>query len=71
MLQLREDLKNGVYVENLREYNVRTVADVLKLLFQVRLSAQYLALLLHGNYKIALQSYHDRASQIGKWLQLT
>ncbi|WOH15809.1 hypothetical protein DCAR_0935355 [Daucus carota subsp. sativus] len=33
-LQLREDLKNGVYVENLKEYNVRTVTDVLKLLFQ-------------------------------------
>ncbi|KAL8157876.1 kinesin-like protein KIN-12C isoform X2 [Apium graveolens] len=33
-LQLREDLKNGVYVENLTEYSVRTVTDVLKLLFQ-------------------------------------
>ncbi|XP_021290851.1 kinesin-like protein KIN-12C, partial [Herrania umbratica] len=33
-LQLREDLKKGVYVENLMEYNVRTVDDVLKLLLQ-------------------------------------
>ena len=33
--QLREDLKKGVYVENLREYNVRTVNDVVKLLLQV------------------------------------
>ncbi|KAL2464463.1 Phragmoplast orienting kinesin-1 [Forsythia ovata] len=35
-LQLREDLKKGVYVENLTEYRVRTVDDVLKLLLQVR-----------------------------------
>lgn len=33
-LQLREDLKKGVYVENLREYNVKTVNDVVKLLLQ-------------------------------------
>ncbi|GAB4859030.1 hypothetical protein Ancab_010498 [Ancistrocladus abbreviatus] len=33
-LQLREDLKKGVYVENLTEYNVRTVDDVLQLLLQ-------------------------------------
>ncbi|XP_059641625.1 kinesin-like protein KIN-12C [Cornus florida] len=33
-LQLREDLKKGVYVENLTEHNVRTVSDVLKLLLQ-------------------------------------
>ncbi|KAK8279048.1 hypothetical protein V6Z12_D09G085400 [Gossypium hirsutum] len=33
-LQLREDLKKGVYVENLMEYNVRNVDDVLKLLLQ-------------------------------------
>ncbi|KAF8089454.1 hypothetical protein N665_0505s0004 [Sinapis alba] len=33
-LQLREDLGNGVYVENLVEHNVRTVNDVLKLLLQ-------------------------------------
>ncbi|XWS14274.1 hypothetical protein CRYUN_Cryun36dG0108600 [Craigia yunnanensis] len=33
-LQLREDLKKGVYVENLMEYDVRDVDDVLKLLFQ-------------------------------------
>jgi hypothetical protein len=35
LLQLREDLKKGVYVENLTEYNVRTVNDVVKLLLQV------------------------------------
>ncbi|XWS08439.1 hypothetical protein CRYUN_Cryun40dG0002600 [Craigia yunnanensis] len=33
-LQLREDLKKGLYVENLMEYNVRNVDDVLKLLMQ-------------------------------------
>uniref|UniRef100_A0A2N9EIC7 Kinesin motor domain-containing protein n=1 Tax=Fagus sylvatica TaxID=28930 RepID=A0A2N9EIC7_FAGSY len=33
-LQLREDLKKGVYVENLTEHNVRTVNDVVKLLLQ-------------------------------------
>ncbi|KAL6568110.1 Kinesin-like protein KIN-12C [Orobanche hederae] len=33
-LQLREDSRNGVYVENLKEYNVKTVTDVLKPLFQ-------------------------------------
>ncbi|KAL3812228.1 hypothetical protein ACJIZ3_013496 [Penstemon smallii] len=33
-LQLREDLKKGVYVENLTEHSVRTVNDVLKLLQQ-------------------------------------
>ncbi|XVF62368.1 hypothetical protein PTKIN_Ptkin09bG0002100 [Pterospermum kingtungense] len=33
-LQLREDLKKGVYVENLMEYDVRNVDDVLKLLLQ-------------------------------------
>ncbi|KAH0993179.1 hypothetical protein GBA52_004662 [Prunus armeniaca] len=33
-LQLREDLKKGVYVENLTEYNVRDVNDVVKLLLQ-------------------------------------
>ncbi|XP_031256347.1 kinesin-like protein KIN-12C [Pistacia vera] len=33
-LQLREDLKKGVYVENLTEYNVTTVNDVLDLLLE-------------------------------------
>ncbi|OMO53413.1 C2 calcium-dependent membrane targeting [Corchorus capsularis] len=33
-LLLREDLKKGVYVENLTEYYVQTVDDVLKLLLQ-------------------------------------
>ncbi|KAF2310329.1 hypothetical protein GH714_007829 [Hevea brasiliensis] len=33
-LQLREDLRKGVYVENLTEYNVKTVNDVTKLLSQ-------------------------------------
>ncbi|CAN6466611.1 unnamed protein product [Victoria cruziana] len=33
-LQLREDLKKGVYVENLREFGVETVKDVVDLLFQ-------------------------------------
>ncbi|KAF3456467.1 hypothetical protein FNV43_RR01117 [Rhamnella rubrinervis] len=33
-LQLREDLKKGVYVENLTEYNVGNVSDVVKLLLQ-------------------------------------
>ncbi|KAI3809823.1 hypothetical protein L1987_19423 [Smallanthus sonchifolius] len=33
-LQLREDVKKGVYVENLTEYEVHCVGDVLKLLSQ-------------------------------------
>ncbi|KAK1407763.1 hypothetical protein QVD17_39390 [Tagetes erecta] len=33
-LQLREGLKDGVYVENLTEYSVETVDEVLKLLLQ-------------------------------------
>ncbi|KAH7520915.1 hypothetical protein FEM48_Zijuj08G0196300 [Ziziphus jujuba var. spinosa] len=33
-LQIREDLKKGVYVENLTEYNVGNVRDVVKLLLQ-------------------------------------
>ncbi|BAT77004.1 hypothetical protein VIGAN_01508300 [Vigna angularis var. angularis] len=33
-LQLREDLKKGVYVENLTEHSVETVYDVLRLLLQ-------------------------------------
>ncbi|XP_058757303.1 kinesin-like protein KIN-12C [Vicia villosa] len=33
-LQLREDMKKGVYVDNLTEHNVVTVDDVLKLLVQ-------------------------------------
>ncbi|KAL9674626.1 hypothetical protein QQ045_030898 [Rhodiola kirilowii] len=33
-LQIREDLKKGVYVENLKEHTVTTVADVIKLLVQ-------------------------------------
>ncbi|KAK7388059.1 hypothetical protein VNO78_22862 [Psophocarpus tetragonolobus] len=33
-LQLREDLKKGVYVENLTEHSVDTVYDVLRLLLQ-------------------------------------
>ncbi|XP_058101445.1 kinesin-like protein KIN-12E [Magnolia sinica] len=33
-LQLREDMKKGVHVENLKEYKVTTVRDVLKLLLQ-------------------------------------
>uniref|UniRef100_A0A7N0TKP3 Kinesin motor domain-containing protein n=1 Tax=Kalanchoe fedtschenkoi TaxID=63787 RepID=A0A7N0TKP3_KALFE len=33
-LQLREDLKKGVYVENLTEHSVVTVSDVIKILVQ-------------------------------------
>jgi len=34
-VQLREDIQKGVYVENLTEFEVETVNDILKLLFQV------------------------------------
>ncbi|GKV51242.1 hypothetical protein SLEP1_g57909 [Rubroshorea leprosula] len=34
LLSLREDLRKGVYVENLKEYNVRNVNDAVKLLLQ-------------------------------------
>lgn len=33
--KLREDVKKGVYVENLSEFEVRTVSDILRLLIQV------------------------------------
>ncbi|KAI3920526.1 hypothetical protein MKX01_000865 [Papaver californicum] len=33
-LQLREDIRKGVYVENLKEYEVTTVKDVVELLLQ-------------------------------------
>lgn len=33
--QLREDIRKGVYVENLTEYQVESVNDILKLLIQV------------------------------------
>ncbi|CAA6653923.1 unnamed protein product [Spirodela intermedia] len=33
-LQLREDMKKGVYVENLKEHDVSTVKDVIELLLQ-------------------------------------
>lgn len=34
-MQLREDLRKGVYVENLTEFEVESVSDILKLLIQV------------------------------------
>lgn len=34
-MQLREDIRRGIYVENLTELEVETVGDILKLLFQV------------------------------------
>ncbi|KAL4589029.1 hypothetical protein LXL04_001931 [Taraxacum kok-saghyz] len=37
-LQVREDSNEGVYVENLTEYNVKTVDEVLKLLLQVKVA---------------------------------
>lgn len=33
--KLREDVKKGVYVENLSEFEVCTVSDILRLLIQV------------------------------------
>lgn len=33
--KLREDVKKGVYVENLSEFEVYTVSDILRLLIQV------------------------------------
>lgn len=35
MYKLREDMKKGVYVENLSEFEVHTVGDILQLLTQV------------------------------------
>ena len=34
-MQLRVDIRKGVYVENLTEFEVETVNDILKLLFLV------------------------------------
>ncbi|KAH9695749.1 kinesin-like protein KIN-12D [Citrus sinensis] len=42
-LQLREDVKKGVYVENLSEIEVRTVGDILKLLTQGSLNRKVAA----------------------------
>ncbi|ESQ48192.1 hypothetical protein EUTSA_v10019874mg [Eutrema salsugineum] len=53
-LQLREDSGKGVYVENLVEYNVRTVNDVLKLLLQARGAA---------NRKIAATRMNSESSR--------
>lgn len=33
--KLREDMKKGVYVENLSEFEVHTVGDIVQLLTQV------------------------------------
>lgn len=35
MLQIREDIKKGVYVENLKETEVTSARDVIQLLIQV------------------------------------
>lgn len=37
-MQLREDIRNGVYVENLTELEVGCVSDIIKLLMQVNTS---------------------------------
>ncbi|XWS54846.1 hypothetical protein CRYUN_Cryun10bG0124600 [Craigia yunnanensis] len=42
-LLLREDVKKGVYVENLSEFEVQTVSDILKLLTQGSLSRKVAA----------------------------
>ncbi|OWM87999.1 hypothetical protein CDL15_Pgr016571 [Punica granatum] len=47
-LQLREDMKKGVYVENLTEYNVRTVQDVVKLLLQGAANRKMAATRMNG-----------------------
>lgn len=36
VFKLREDVTKGVYVENLSEFEVHTVSDILRLLIQVR-----------------------------------
>ena len=38
-VQLREDIRNGVYVENLTELEVGCVSDIIKLLMQVSMFA--------------------------------
>ncbi len=40
--QIREDLKTGVYVENLREVEVTCVQDVVQLLVQVSPKTKFL-----------------------------
>lgn len=42
-------MKKGVYVENLTEYHVRTVGDIVKLLLQVG---------LNGNFVFFFPSFH-------------
>lgn len=61
--QLREDVKKGVYVENLSEFEVQTVSDILSLLTQVRnhYSLSFLVLrhwdLSHLNCSVTLHPY--------------
>lgn len=49
-LQLREDMKKGVYVDNLTEHSVVTVNDVLRLLVQVEFCDQILLQFEHTIY---------------------
>ncbi|KAJ8766501.1 hypothetical protein K2173_022560 [Erythroxylum novogranatense] len=68
-LQLREDMKKGVYVENLTEYNVTTVDDVTKLLLQGaanrKISATYMnseSSRSHSVFTCTIESWWEKDS---------
>lgn len=58
-LQLREDVKKGVYVENLSEFEVHTVFDILKLLRQVTsfFPSSFLKFLFTDSYDIIFSPF--------------
>jgi len=55
-IQIREDVKSGIYVENLTEEHVFTVKDVNQLLIKVRFLSNGLAIveLVLDCYSVAL-----------------
>lgn len=55
-MQLREDVKKGVYVENLSEFEVQTVTDILKLLTEVWCHFFHLSLSLSHSWTQSNQS---------------
>jgi len=56
LIQIREDVKSGIYVENLTEEHVFTVKDVNQLLIKVRFLSNGLAIveLVLDCYSVAL-----------------
>lgn len=74
IVQLREDTRKGVYVENLTEFEVGCVSDIIKLLMQVRTFAlgSFFLWMFSGKLIVYYQSHfpntYFRVLWIGKWL---